>query len=397
MQFQLPGQTTNALFTASGLRLPTLNFSSPGQSTQSNIKETSFFSKCKIQLKSPRESIGTKRDKHGVVTITSNPSTINFTIEKFGYSININEKRYKWEKLSAKSIKIMDSSKTTINIIFYRSTECISFIATLFLHKHKQQQNVADIILGDGHPINPKDDFKVLTTKWNLKTPTSLGGLISDQKEISKDELPYSEKEILNGAKTGGIRCYISTEKLFIYEITEVHEFRQRIRIAAIYPKFLEIENLCNELQKVAEATVKKQRIVHTTREMKRRLDELNASIAKNSITIERLKEEQMSAERKLEEIQKTKRRIDVDESQNQLEMVKEQLELKEIYNTTIEKEEELHLNMMHRRGECALLAKCIESAFAVMCAGLAERTDKQSVMEAIENAQRQIAESLYI
>ena len=387
-----------SLYSSSGFLLPSLGFTTSSQANKTVASENSFFIKCRIQLNSNQQNIGQKRDKNGSVTIFSNPPRIKFTIKKYEYSIKLNDGMFKLDKTSSKTIVLKDSHKTSVKLTFNEYTECLSFISSLFLLTRKANESFYDMIIGEGHPIDHnKDDFKVIVTKWNLRNETSLSELIFEQKELEKNDLSVFEKELLDGGKKGGLRCAISLKNVYAFDIVEVIEFKQRVRIPVIYSKYLELENICDELQKRAESAVKRQRIVQSTKVMKKRLDELNAQICENSIIIEQLKEEKLEMEKKLNETQKAKQRVDNDENKNQLELMKTNNNLKGNFNSTIENYENLELDLISHKGESELFAKCILNTFAIMCSAMGEKLVPKDISESIENSRRQITEVIYL
>ena len=97
-----------------------------------------------------------------------------------------------------------------------------------------------------------------------------------------------------------------------------------------------------------------------------------------------------------MSETERAKRRIDVDDSEKQMDALQEQKNLRAALNETIERSEELEFEMMKYSGESGLLAKCIHDAFVAMCVCMND-TDSLTMEERLENAQREIAESVFL
>lgn len=391
------------LSSSMGFQLPDLSFissRSPGQthSTQKiQLKETSFFAKCRIQLKSPEKKIGTKRDKKGSVSITTNPSTIRFSVLKFQVSMNPNDDSLAVDVLNPTTCVLSESSKTRITTKFNEPIELLSYLSTIYLHRRKDDDNIKylDAFTGSGHILNDDDDYDIEMTTWKIKSKYSLGDLIEVSQLYHADEAP--KMIYMSGVGLGGIRVFFSKKRYIAAIVTDVREYRRRVRTQVIYPKLQQIERLTQQLLFAHEAAVKRQQIVQTTKQLKKRLQDLTAAVDTNSILIEQIYKEQKDFDVKMAEIERSKRRIDVDDNEKVLSYMKEQEFLTTAYNETISKKEEMEFQMIRQQGESALLANCIKNAFTIICVGMTESSEGETLVERLESVRRQIAETVFL
>ncbi|OHS95507.1 hypothetical protein TRFO_38378 [Tritrichomonas foetus] len=390
------------LTASGGLQLPDLGFmssrSAGGQSAQQKIelKETSFFAKCKIQLKSPNKKIGTKRDKKGSVSITTGPSNLRYNIEKLTINMKPTDDSLKIERKGDNSCVLSESSKTHITTWFNEPIEMLSYIATIFLHRRQNEdEKYLDGIVGTGHIINDDDDYDIELTTWKIKSKYSLGDLLEISKPYSAEDAP--KMIYMSGVGLGGVRIFFGKKKYIAAVVKEVREYRRRVRTQVIYPKLQQIENLTQQLLAVHEAAVKRQRIVQTTKQMKKKLLDLTAAVDANSILIEQMYKEQKDFDVKMAEIERAKRRIDVDDNEKQLEFMKEQQFLTTALNEAIQKQDQMEFDMIKWQGESAMFGKCIQAAFAVLCVGMTETSEGETLVERLESARRQIAEAVFL
>ena len=405
---QRPAQASAALqayaplFTSGGIALPTIFSSAPRSSsvqTQAMPRsiETSFFAQAKIQLQSPLKKVGTKRDKKGAITILPNPSVIKFTVDKYQAKFLISDKKLEMRRGKGQNVVLLrDSSKTVITIQFRSRTAMLSFVATVFLHKKKEGDKICDVFTGEGHTVNNRDDYDVTITSWLYKTQTQLGDLVYDKEEFDSENTPLSLKPFVEGLAMGGLRIVWKKKKAVAIQLKELREFRPRVRIPVVYDQLVELENLCFRLSDAADKMVKRQRIQKTVEEMKRRCDELNAAVDINTLMIEQMHEEKEQFLKKMSETERAKRRIDVDESEKEMETLREQRNLRSALNETVERSDEFELHLMKYSGESELLARCIRDAFVAVCVGLTE-SEELSIEERLENTKREIAESVFL
>lgn len=388
---------------SAGLQLPDLGFlsSRPAGSSATaqriQLKETSFFAKCKIQFKSTNKKIGTKQDNKGSVSIVTGPSTIRFTVSKFQISMDPNDEALKIEVKSPTTCVLSESSKNKITTKFNEPIELLSYITTIFIHRRKEDENMKyiDAYTGTGHIINDDDDYDIEMTTWKIKSKNSLGDLIEMSQLYHADEAP--KMIYMSGIGLGGIRVFFAKKKYITVVVKEVREYRRRVRTQVIYPKLQQIENLTQQLLFAHEAAVRRQRIVQTTKQMKKRLQELTAAVDMNSILIEQIYKEQKNFDVQMAEIESSKRRIDVDDNEKILGYMKEQESLTAAYNELMSKQDEMEFEMIKRQGESALLAKCISAAFTVLCVGMTETSEGDTLVERLESARRQIAETVFL
>ena len=390
MSFLPPGAT---------FQLPDLGFLSnkPSQAQKNVVlRETSFFAKCKIQLKSSNKRIGTKRDKKGTISITSGPSNIRYTIEKILINIKPTDESLELERKNELCCTLTESSRSKITTWFTAPVELLSYITTILLHRRSEEnEKYLDGYVGTGHIINDEDDYDVELTSWKIKSKFSLGDLIDLSRTYRAEDAPKSV--YMSGIGLGGVRVFFTKKKYICAVVTEVREYRRRVRTQVIYPQLQKIERLTQQLLFAHEAAVKRQRIVQTTKQMKKKLDELTANVDTNSILIEQMYKDQKDFENKIAEIERAKRRIDVDDNEKQLNFMKEQEFLTQSYNETIEKQDQMEFDMIRWQGESGMLGKCIADAFTVLCVGMTETSEGETLVERLESVRRQIAEAVFL
>jgi hypothetical protein len=388
------------LMTSSGLALPDLGFGfSRSNSTSvaaAPVIETSFFSQCRIQLKSSNPKIGVKRDTKGSIVISPNPSVIKFTVERHSFQFAIADRKLEIRRRSDLCFAMRDSTKSVVTLWFKMQIVSLSFLATIYLHKRQDGEAFLDGFKGEGHPINDRDDYDVLLTTWKFKTATQLGDLIEDRSEFDSITIPSSIRPLLNGLQDGGLRFVFLKKKVVAVQIKQLREFKPRVRIPVIWDRLNELQKLSDELLEVTETRVKRQRVQNTVAAMKARMDELTAAVDTNTLMIEQMHEEKEQFQKKMSEVERAKRRIDVDESEKQMGALKEHLELRAAMNHTTERSEDLDFELMRYSGTSALLAKCVSDAFVVMCAAMAA-SEEQALTERLESANRLIAESVFL
>jgi hypothetical protein len=388
------------LVTGAGLQLPDLGFGAPrsGSATPSQPTETSYFAQCKIHLSSPDPRVGDRRDPKGSIVITPDPSVIKFTVNRLTVKFMLSDPKFQIRRRSGHSLAIRDSSKATVTLTFRLSVAYLSFLATIFLHKKTEAEGFVDAFKGEGHAINDRDGYDVYLTSWKYKSPTALADLIEDKAEFSELSLPPPLRPSIIGFQTGGLRFLWLKKKVVAMQLKSLREYRARARIPVVYGRFLELQQLCDQLIEVSETAIRRQRVQRTVSTLKARLDTLTAAVDTNTLLIERLHEDKSAFTRKMSEVERAKRRIDVDESDKQTKLLKQQVAFRAALNEIVMKSDDLSLGLMRFPGERATLGSCISAAFTVVCCAIAEgEGDQVPVSERLENARRMIAESVFL
>jgi phage-related tail protein len=129
---------------------------------------------------------------------------------------------------------------------------------------------------------------------------------------------------------------------------------------------------------------------------LKARLNALTADVDTNTLLIERMHEEREQFARRMSEVERAKRRIDVDESEKQTRLLRQQVAFRAALNQIVMRSDDLSLGMMRFQGERATLGACVAGAFAVVCCAVAE-AEEAPIAERLENARRMIAESVFL
>jgi hypothetical protein len=395
-------RASSRFVTAGGIVLPDIGFapltvprtaSGPEPAPQS--LETSYFAQCKIQLKSLDPRIGERRDARGSVVITPDPSTIKFTVDRYPLKFLIADPNLQIRKRSDHTVSLRDSSKAVVTLSFRLSVAYLSFLATIFLHRRAENETFADAIKGEGHELGDKDEYDVLLTSWKFRSPTQLGDLIEDKAPFNKETLPAQLKPALIGFQLGGLRLLWLRKKVVAAQLRDLREFRPRVRTPVIYGRFLELQQLCDQLLEISDTVVRRGRVQRTVAAMKSRLDELTAAVDKNTILIEQMHEEKEQFIRKMSEVERAKRRIDVDESELQTQLLRQQVSLRIALNEIVQKTDDLGLELLRFSGDAALVGKSIAAAFTVVCCGMAE--GDEDLEDRLENVRRMLAESVFL
>jgi hypothetical protein len=388
--------------TASGLVLPDIGFAPPtvprtasGPEPAPQSFETSYFAQCKIQLKSPGPRVGERRDANGSVVITPDPSTIKFTIERYQLKFGVADPELQIRKRSDHSVSLRDSSKAVVTLSFHLSVAFLSFLATVFLHRRAESEAFADAIKGDGHELGDKDEYDVVLTSWRFRSATQLGDLIEDKAPFNNETLPAPLKPALLGFQLGGLRLLWLRKKVVAAQLRDLREFRPRVRTPVIYGRFLELQQLCDQLIEISETVVRRGRVQRTVTAMKSRLDQLTAAVDMNTVLIEQMHEEKELFIRKMSEVERAKRRIDVDESELQTQLLRQQVSLTIALNDIVQKTDDLGLELLRFSGDAALVGKSVAAAFTVVCCGMADGDD--ALEDRLENVRTMLAESVFL
>jgi hypothetical protein len=294
------------------------------------------------------------------------------------------------------SLALRDASKTTVMLSFSLSVVYLSFLATIFLHKRSETDTFADAFQGEGHGINERDGYDVSLTSWKYKSPTALSDLIEDKAEFNEFSLPPTLRPSLAGLQLGGLRFLWLKKKVVAVQLKNLREFRARARIPVVYGRFIELQQLCDQLLEVSETAIRRRRMQRTVAVLKARLDALTADVDTNTLLIERMHQEREQFARRMSEVERAKRRIDVDESDKQTRLLKQQVAFRAALNQIVMRSDDLSLGMMRFQGERATLGACVADAFAVVCCAVAEAEDAP-IPERLETARRMIAESVFL
>lgn len=390
-------QAAPTRMTSFGFELPDLGFTPRPAKERPPAQVIVHSVRCKVLLKSVDKRIGKLHDKNGAITIFAPDPQIKVNVTKYQITFKLADPKFHISLHKDNEILIKDGTKNQAILTFKKPQRLYKTFAAIYLLIKKDKEKYIEIKKGEGHVIDDRDDYDVEITRWKMETPTQLGELIEERNKMPQQDVKPEIEVNIMGMQTGGVRVMFTPKKAILFEITEVREFRPRVRTPLIYQPMVELEKSADNLMRICENAILRRRIQRSLMKLKRRYDDLAAAVDKNAILIADLLDEERERNEKLEETLKARQHVDLDVSQQQLQTLKEKSQLTDALNATKDKAAEFELLLMKQNGEKEYLAKCIAASFVAICTAVTDSSEGNTIMQRLESVRTQIAEAVYL